>query len=151
MFTRRPSPGAVHGMDSMIIVRLITLPPNTLKADICPVLQPATLRRCEAHICTPRRTAHDVTFGDVHGVKRTLHVYTERPLHLHAVHGQEVFVLRKRAKSEGGVEEESAATGYCVTYQFRPGAGVGPGLWVQVQVRVREYIHMWHMYLQVII
>ena len=35
-----------YDMDSVIIVRLITLPPNTLKADICPILQPFSDVKC---------------------------------------------------------------------------------------------------------
>jgi RNA recognition motif-containing protein len=83
---------------SSTTITLTGLPQNAVKADIRPVFQ----RFGEvAHIYLQRDGKHaNVVFTDVHGVKRALHAYAERPLR---VRGHEVVVFRKSLTVDDGV------------------------------------------------
>jgi hypothetical protein len=90
------------------MITLASLPPNTLKVDIRPVLQRfGEVKRIFVH---PGGRRADVAFADVHGVRRTLHAYAEKPLR---VRGKEIIVFRKqkRADLEGGDEEPDFGAG----------------------------------------
>ncbi|KAH9954695.1 hypothetical protein BC827DRAFT_1272378 [Russula dissimulans] len=73
------------------VVVLASLPQNTLKTDIRPVLQRfGEVRRI---LVRPDGRRAEVIFADAHAVARTLHAYAERLIH---VRGREVVVFRKQ-------------------------------------------------------
>ena len=88
-------------------VILAGLRPNTLKADIYPVLQRfAEVKRILVYPGGRR--------PDVYGVKHTLYAYAEGPLF---VRGREIIVFWRYANRGGagaGDEEESSGCGYYI-------------------------------------
>jgi hypothetical protein len=79
-------------------ITLTGLPPNTAKADIRPVFQRfGEVARIHLH---PDGNEANVVFVDVHGVKRTLHAYAERPIR---VRGREIIVFRKSTTTNNEV------------------------------------------------
>ncbi|KAF8492402.1 hypothetical protein F5888DRAFT_1730527, partial [Russula emetica] len=77
-------------------VTLTGLPPNAVKADILLVFQQFG-EVTRIFVQSYGRRA-DVVFADVHGVKRTLHAYAEKPL---LIRGKEIIVFRKYTKTNG--------------------------------------------------
>jgi hypothetical protein len=104
-----PPPLAAETDFSPTTIAIAHLPPNTLKSDIRPVFQHfGEVIRILVHTDgsgAGAGTRADVVFADVHGVKRTLHAYAERPIR---VRGKEIIVFRKRRRTR---EEEEGGGG----------------------------------------
>jgi hypothetical protein len=76
--------------DTTRTIALAGLPPNTLKTDLRPIFHPfGEVSRIFLH---PGGRRADVEFVDAEGVRRALHAYAERSLH---VCGREIVVFRK--------------------------------------------------------
>jgi hypothetical protein len=102
-------------------VTLTNLPPNTVKADIRPFFQ----RFGEiTRIFVQQDERHaDVVFADVHGVKRTLHAYAEKPLR---VRGREIVMFRKytKIKKVSDMDTDSDTPSATRTEQGRDDGGI---------------------------
>ena len=75
---------------STTTISVVGMHPQTTKADIRPVFQP--FGEITRIVLEPDRSLADIIFADIHGVKRTLHAYAEKPLR---VKGREIFVFRR--------------------------------------------------------
>jgi hypothetical protein len=97
----------VKDTSSTTSITLTGLSPNTVKSDIRPVFQ--RFGEITRILLQPDGRSADVIFADVHGVKRTLHAYADRPLR---VRGREITVFRKQAATNGsGMEENDMELG----------------------------------------
>jgi len=104
--------------DAVTTIVLTSLPPNTLKTDIRPVLQ--HFGEVMRILVRPDGRRAEVVFTDAHAVARTLHAYAERPIR---VRGREVIVYRKRMGRASGNSSSHALGGG----EQQEGHGVGFG------------------------
>ena len=125
IFEPQPSHEQVTETDfSTTTITLVSLPPNTYKADIRPVFQHfGEFKRIFVH---PGGSRAESRYADVHGVKRTLHAYAEQPF---CVCGWEIVVFRKHVKhgdKRSGVDVDSAWQGSSSrTSSYNPRTGQG--------------------------